>query len=353
MIKGLNKFCMACGMLGLLGSIPLQAQQAVALKQVSMKRWNIPPANYSGITPLGGDRYAVVSDKEASDGFYEFVIRLNLKTGEIEHVQREGFRTSETAVSTPERDCEGVAYFPERGSVFISGEGDQQILEYDSLGIPTGRGLAIPDMFGKGRIQPNYGFEALGYSDVTARFWTTTENALKADRETGDEMPFLRLQSFGKDLQVLESYGYRMELRRTRTPGRIFVYGVSAMTALPDGRVLVLEREANIPKHYIGSRVDCRLFVVNPSLTTPLSGNVSRDEVPDSCLLPKTELWHGVTRLNLTRRSFANYEGMCLGPRLNDGRQTLLLLNDSQAGYKKGPISLKDYIQVLLLPEGF
>jgi len=28
--------------------------------------------------------------------------------------------------------------------------------------------------------------------------------------------------------------------------------------------------------------------------------------------------------------SFANYEGMCLGPKLQDGRQVLILISDSQ-----------------------
>ena len=34
-----------------------------------------------------------------------------------------------------------------------------------------------------------------------------------------------------------------------------------------------------------------------------------------------------------------------------DGRQTLLLIRDSQGGYGKGPVHLKDYIRVLILPD--
>ena len=34
----------------------------------------IPAGNYSGITWLGDDRYAVVSDKSADDGFFVFRI---------------------------------------------------------------------------------------------------------------------------------------------------------------------------------------------------------------------------------------------------------------------------------------
>ena len=48
--------------------------------------------------------------------------------------------------------------------------------------------------------------------------------------------------------------------------------------------------------------------------------------------------------------NFANYEALCPGISLNDGRQTLLL-NDSQGGYSKGPFHLKDYIKVILIGE--
>jgi hypothetical protein len=36
------------------------------------------------------------------------------------------------------------------------------------------------------------------------------------------------------------------------------------------------------------------------------------------------------TKINLTRRNFANFEGICIGPRLSDGRQLIILICDSQ-----------------------
>ena len=64
----------------------------------------------------------------------------------------------------------------------------------------------------------------------------------------------------------------------------------------------------------------------------------------------KTLIAHFTTKFTPFNQSFANYEGMCLGAQLADGRQTLLLVNDSQSGYGKGPFHLKDYIKVLILP---
>ena len=40
----------------------------------------IPAGNYSGITWLGGDLYAVVSDKSKEDGFFIFEIKLDMQT---------------------------------------------------------------------------------------------------------------------------------------------------------------------------------------------------------------------------------------------------------------------------------
>ena len=57
------------------------------------------------------------------------------------------------------------------------------------------------------------------------------------------------------------------------------------------------------------------------------------------------------TKMDLTKMNFANYEALCPGIRLNDGRQSLLLLCDSQGGFGKGPIHLKDYIKVILIGE--
>jgi hypothetical protein len=43
---------------------------------------------------------------------------------------------------------------------------------------------------------------------------------------------------------------------------------------------------------------------------------------------------------------FANYEGMCLGPVLDDGRQVVVLVSDSQNQY--GSL-LKDWFRTLIV----
>ena len=52
------------------------------------------------------------------------------------------------------------------------------------------------------------------------------------------------------------------------------------------------------------------------------------------------------TRLNLLARSLANYEGMCLGPRLADGRRVVVMIADSQSQYKG---ILKDWLRTICI----
>ena len=47
----------------------------------------------------------------------------------------------------------------------------------------------------------------------------------------------------------------------------------------------------------------------------------------------------------------SGYEGICLGAKIADGRQTLIMVSDSQGGYRKGPVLLKDWIKVVILPD--
>ena len=50
---------------------------------------SVPAGNYSGVAWLGGSRYAVVSDKEAQDGFFVFRIRQDERTGQVTEVVNE------------------------------------------------------------------------------------------------------------------------------------------------------------------------------------------------------------------------------------------------------------------------
>ena len=338
-------------------ALSLTAQQFLELPQVKLSRWDIGTAQFSGITPLGNGRYAVVSDKEPTDGFFLFRIDQNATTGEVESVYLEDFFGNPSPVlddrGNSVRDTEGVAYCSASNTIYISGEGDQRILEYSLQGLPTGRELNVPPIFSSSKIVSNYGFEALTYCPQQHLFWTVTESTLKAD---GPAAGFgnsgvanvLRLQAFGENLQPVAQYAYRMESGRQNKLGKYYCMGVPALTALPDGRLLVLERELNVSKAYLNSEVICKIFLVDPATSWQIDSSIDMKTLDHKYFVVKQQVASFKTQLNPVKNSFANYEGMCLGRELLDGRQTLLLINDSQAGSGWGPYRIHDFIKVLV-----
>ena len=55
---------------------------------------DVPKGNYSGLTWLGGERYAIVSDKAPQSGFFIFRIQIDSINGDIINIRTEGFRSS-------------------------------------------------------------------------------------------------------------------------------------------------------------------------------------------------------------------------------------------------------------------
>ena len=318
----------------LLLSVQLLAQQVVLNRQRHFPK-TVPAGNYSGITWLGGDRYAVANDKSPTAGFYLMTIRTDSVSGKILEARTEAFMTN----NQPNRDEEGICYVPHTNTLFVSGERDGQIVEYSMDGRLTGRKLSIPDIFRGAR--GNRGFEALTYNAVTHRFWTTTENTLRGDGKEPDIRQkvanHLRFQCFDDDLQPVAQYMYTTDSSSVKSVKGSDTYGVSGLVALDDGRLIVLEREIRRTASYVGSFVQVKLYLVDPS------------KHQQGEQLQKQLLTSFRTRFNLTKRNFANFEGICAGPRLADGRQLLILVADSQNQYKG---RLKDWIKsaVITLP---
>lgn len=293
-------------------------------------------ADYSGLTWIGGNRYAAVHDK--MDGFY--LMELDVSPNGITTVSRSAFYGITTS-----RDCEGIVYHPTRGTLFISGEADQKILEYRLDGTKTGFELSVPVIFAKSNGTGNYGFEALAYNSTTGLFWTTTESTLPADGGPADntrKYNFHRLQAFDESGKPAGQYAYKSDDLEKYTEEQ-YAFGISELTALPDGRLLVLEREF-APTVLFGKM---NIYLVDPRGATDITSVTDISTLGSNSYLNKTLL----ASLN---PGLVNYEGMCLGPVLADGTRSLLLLNDSQSRYEKWifgikVIELKEYTKMIKL----
>lgn len=337
--------------------LPCLAQSVKVRGQEQLNKWGISPGNYSGISHIRDNVYAIVDDKDKVDGFKLLNLDLNLDNGSIMHAslsEPEGMKERRAKGEATNRDCEGVAYFPEANTVFVSGEEEQRILEYSLDGRPTGRELSIPSIMQRKNIVGNLGFEALTYNDRQKRFWTTTESTLPADGKISspnnpDVHNHLRFVAFDSSLKPVESFVYSMDLPKATDKSANSILGVPSLIALDDGRLIVMEREGCFPKKQYGSWVKIKLYIVNPreskavSLDTPMSG------VGEDTFMKKTLLCEFITRLRLGKMNLSNYEGMCLGPKLNDGRQTLILIADSQNGMGNWMYHIKDHIRVVIV----
>ena len=295
---------------------PLQARRdsvvVVHAHEQKVFQRQVPAGNYSGITHLEGNEYAVVNDKSATDGFNVFAIDIDSITGEILNVQDRGFRSAEAA----NRDGEGIAYLPSTKTILISGEADGKILE------------------------------ALTYSAATRLVWTCNESTLQGDGEasspTNGVANVVRLQCFDEALRPLRQYAYRMDAPMASASAELYAMGVPELVALEDGSLLVLEREFYVPSSKLGAFVNCRLYQAWPSVEIDKEKPIGEETV----FADKNLVYEWKTSLGLFSHEIANYEGMCLGPLLRDGSRALILVSDSQNQY--GGV-LKDWFKTIVL----
>ena len=61
----------------------------------------------------------------------------------------------------------------------------------------------------------------------------------------------------------MATYAYQMDQPSTHKKADIYVMGVSELCVLSDGQLLVLEREAFIPKIKIGAFCKCKVVIAS------------------------------------------------------------------------------------------
>ena len=343
---------------------------------------NVAAGNYSGIAHLHDDIYAVVSDKSDSALYFNFRILVNPKTGELEQVENLGFTERTDGTLNDGKPWQGQ----EKGfdheaivkvsdsTLVIASEGCCRLKEYPIL--PTSADAAKvgssqnlwESKWPSSEFYPNYNFESLAFDSVRQYLWTIPESTLRKDGQPAtpqnglaNQLRLMRLDwgkmkenrnkeeyseqvSSKKNSRYMTPYAYLMDQPSTHKKADIYVMGVSELCALPDGQLLVLEREAFIPKIKIGAFCKCKLYLINPLNSEEFS--MKENFSSDTPFLKKRLFAEWKTGLSLSKRSFANYEGMCLGPKLEDGSQVVILLSDSQDQYAG---VLKDWFKTIVI----
>ena len=365
-------------------SLLAEAQDWKVVRENSQKAFpnTVAAGNYSGIAHLHDDIYAVVSDKSDSALYFNFRILVNPKTGELEQVENLGFTERTDGTLNDGKPWQGQ----EKGfdheaivkvsdsTLVIASEGYCRLKEYPILPISADtakvgyRQNLWESRWPSSDFYPNYNFESLAFDSVHQYLWTIPESTLREDGQPAtpqnglaNQLRLMRLnwgkmkedsnkeecseqESSKKDFRYMMTYAYQMDQPSTHKKADIYVMGVSELCALPDGQLLVLEREAFIPKIKIGAFCKCKLYQINPLNSEEFA--LKEKFSSDTPFLKKRLLAEWKTGLSLSKRSFANYEGMCLGPKLEDGSQVIILLSDSQDQYAG---VLKDWFKTIVI----
>lgn len=342
----------------------------------------VAAGNYSGIAHLHDDIYAVVSDKSDSALYFNFRIQVNPKTGELEQVENLGFTERTDGMLNDGKpwlglekgfDHEAIVKVSD-STLVIASEGYCRLKEYPILPISADTAKVgyqqnlWESRWPSSEFYPNYNFESLAFDSVHQYLWTIPESTLRKDGQPAtpqnglaNQLRLMRLDwgkmkedsnkeeyseqvSSKKDSRYMMTYAYQMDQPSTHKKADIYVMGVSELCTLPDGQLLVLEREAFIPKIKIGAFCKCKLYLINPLNSEEFS--MKEKFSSDTPFLKKNLLVEWKTGLSLSKRSFANYEGMCLGPKLEDGSQVVILLSDSQDQYAG---VLKDWFKTIVI----
>ena len=342
----------------------------------------VAAGNYSGIAHLHDDIYAVVSDKSDSALYFNFRILVNPKTGELEQVENLGFTERTDGTLNDGKlwqgkekgfDHEAIVKVSD-STLVIASEGYCRLKEYPILHTSADAAkVGYQQNLWESRwpssdFYPNYNFESLAFDSVRQYLWTIPESTLRKDgqpatpqnglanqlrlmrfdwgkmKENRNKEEYSEQVSRKKDSRYMTPYAYQMDQPSTHKKADIYVMGVSELCALPDGQLLVLEREVFIPKIKIGAFCKCKLYLINPLNSDGFS--MEEKFSADTPFLKKRLLTEWKTGLSLSKRSFANYEGMCLGPKLEDGSQVVILLSDSQDQYAG---VLKDWFKTIVI----
>lgn len=229
-------------------------------------------------------------------------------------------------------DPEGFALAP--NAMFVGSEGEARVglapwvAEFDRAGrwrreLPL-PGRYLPDgALGHG-VRNNLGFESLALSPDGAWLFAATESALVQDgpeADAGVPSP-ARLLRWRLDFPGTppEEYVYRLDpIRGQPVDASAFrVNGLVDLLALSDRTLLALERQ-----FVTGVGIQARLYRVELDGATEVSG---RDGLLDPGIVPAAK------RLLLDFADLGvyldNLEGIALGPRLPDGRRSLVVISD-------------------------
>ena len=315
-------------------------------------------AELSGIAWLGGDAYAAVMD--GSDRLLFLTVTPDVG-GAPDVSGATGVSAAPPTVTFERslaldrlRDWEDVAiftgpdgrrrwFFVEEDTPavreFAEADGDRPV----GVGPRSLRAVGMASLEGPFRsARANRGPEALALEPDGSRLWTANEEPLERDGPPVASGVAGKVRLVGLAMNDARAIGAEAIERRREViyevdpphdrvslGGGPLYSGVVALAALGAGRLLVLERSAaaGVPP------LENRIYLVDTSKAAEARDR--KGNLVAVAPVAKTLLWKGALGVNL--------EGLCVGPRLPDGRLTLVAVADNGAddgvGRRPNPIA--------------
>lgn len=233
-------------------------------------------------------------------------------------------------------DLETLRVDPRDGAIWYGSEGDVSLALNPFVRQAGADGrlryeLPLPPLFNVKKDHSsgprnNQAFEGMSFTPDGASIWVSLEGPMYQDGPvpTTSHGAVNRITRFDRDGKVLGQYAYALEpLAAAPGTGKNADNGISEILALSDNRLLVLER-AGIQDDAGRYRNYVRLYEVDTAGATDIA---QLPTVAGASITPVTKR----LVLDLNQAGLAlvdNLEGMAFGPRLANGKASLVLISD-------------------------
>ncbi|MGK5012122.1 esterase-like activity of phytase family protein [Janthinobacterium sp. MDB2-8] len=232
-------------------------------------------------------------------------------------------------------DIETIRVDPQDGSLWYGSEGNRKVglhpfvrhADHDGKYLAT---LPTPAMFNVSKEEigsrNNMSFEALSFSSDGKSLWLGMEAALYQDGPlaTPDHGSVVRITRLDRAGKVLRQYAYPIEPVASRpAPGREADNGVSEILAVNDHQLLVVERAG--VEHADGVYTNhVRIYAMETEGATDIQSIAA---LAGAAYMPaRKRLLLDLEKIGLERVD--NIEGISWGPRLENGRRSLVMISD-------------------------
>ena len=306
-------------------------------------QYGIPVNGCGGIAYLGGDDYLILQDHDETTGkamVYPATIRIDRNSGSIT-----SFSFGTGIPLDGNADSEGIACDLCSGGIWVSDETGPTIKEFqlnsNRTAYECSRTAPVPDIYKT--IRGNKGLEALAISCDGLTMWTANEEALEGDGPASAQgvQTVVRLTKFTRanvhdNWTVAGQWPYQCD---PGAPSLATSYcGLSGLCALPDGSLLALEREVST-----NTGGSCRIYQITADRIAAATSilNMPTLEGKDLVFVKGDDVYERVCYFTAggSWKQMIVYEGICLGPKLNNGHFSLILVSDGGATASAGGVT--------------